>query len=57
MLDQKLRDAIGKLIDNKVAAAFYRDEAVRAADELFRQFSSAPPDARVGGTPDIERRH
>ena len=57
MLDQKLRDVIGKLVDDKVPTAFDLDEAIRAADELFRQFSRTPADARVGGTPDIERRH
>ena len=46
MLDQKLRDVIGKLIDDKVPAAFDLDEAIRAADELFRQFSRTPADAR-----------
>ena len=57
MRDHKLRYAIGKLIDDKVAAAFDLDEALRATDELFRQLSGAPADARVGGTPDIERRY
>ena len=50
MLNQKLRDAIGKLIDDKVAAAVELHELVGTADKLRGQFRCTAADARVSSS-------
>lgn len=47
MLKQKLRDAIGKLIDNEVSATFELHEFVGTSDKLRGQFSGPAADTGV----------
>ena len=48
MCDQKLCYAIGKLVDDKMAAALDFYELKRPLHKLLSQFGSATANARVG---------